>query len=292
MKDLVFSYRIRALTNLHAGSGEENYGLIDKLVQRDVLTGFPCIHPSSLKGALKQYLDARGMDSESLRMAFGSDAQINKAGKAGEYQTGEFAFLGARLLSLPVATDKHTYVQVTCPMILSELLDVAGQFGAEGIKLSSLGELLKAPQPSGIGCQGKLDLWGESLEVKPLADALKPAEEELASLIGEKPVVLVSNELFKALTNNQHLPVIARNALDNGESVNLWYEQVLPRQTTFLTWILVPGTFPGAVAKKFDDHCVAAPVQIGGNASVGYGFTVWSRLHPELKHQTHEKPQG
>ncbi|MBK7696403.1 MAG: hypothetical protein IPI30_19460 [Saprospiraceae bacterium] len=47
-------YLLRAVTNLHVGSGETNYGVIDKLIERDATTGFPCINSSGLKGAIKQ----------------------------------------------------------------------------------------------------------------------------------------------------------------------------------------------------------------------------------------------
>ena len=44
-------------TNLHAGSGDANYGIIDKLVQREPATNRPIIHSSSLKGALREYFE-------------------------------------------------------------------------------------------------------------------------------------------------------------------------------------------------------------------------------------------
>jgi CRISPR-associated protein Cmr4 len=44
-------YLIHCKTNLHAGSGDTNYGIIDKMVQRDPVTELPCIYSSSLKGS-------------------------------------------------------------------------------------------------------------------------------------------------------------------------------------------------------------------------------------------------
>ena len=50
------AWLITAKTNLHVGNeNTSNYGLIDKAVQRDVLTGLPCINSSSLKGAINEY---------------------------------------------------------------------------------------------------------------------------------------------------------------------------------------------------------------------------------------------
>ena len=64
------------------------------------------------------------------------------------------------------------------------------------------------------------------------------------------------------------LPVIARNYLENGESKNLWYEELVPHESVF--WFMVIGeekdveTFHKAVDGKV--------VQFGGNASLGCGL--------------------
>ncbi|MCD4675191.1 MAG: hypothetical protein K8S18_04240 [Desulfobacula sp.] len=50
-------YKIRTITNLHVGAGDANYGVIDNLVQRDVVTGLPVIHGSSLKGAIREFYE-------------------------------------------------------------------------------------------------------------------------------------------------------------------------------------------------------------------------------------------
>lgn len=71
----------------------------------------------------------------------------------------------------------------------------------------------------------------------------------------------------------EDLPVIARNQLDNGVSENLWYEEVVPRQAVFVVCIQSP-----------DDQDLIAEleksvvVQLGGNATVGYGFCKFSQL--------------
>lgn len=44
---------------MHVGSGDASYTLIDNQVQRDVITGFPTINSSSLKGSLRSFLDPK-----------------------------------------------------------------------------------------------------------------------------------------------------------------------------------------------------------------------------------------
>lgn len=293
MPDTCLVYRIRALTNLHAGSGEENYGLIDKLVQRDVLTGLPCIHPSSLKGALKQYLDHAGLSAADLKHIFGSDAQINKAGLGGQYQSGEYAFLGAHLLALPVASDKHTYVMVSSPLVLRTLADFAGQLGfawKDGDAWTAFTQLDDKPLPLGIHCSGKLSLGDQEVHLNAPGSQLQAAADALLALIGEGPVALVSDETFRILCDDLHLPVMARNSLDDGISKNLWYEQVLPRQTRMVAFFIAPENDPHTYS--FDQKNTSGLVQIGGNASVGYGFTRWTALHPVLPSPPINSPES
>ena len=44
-------YFIRAISNMHVGSGDINYDIIDRQVQKDPIEGIPVIHASGLKGA-------------------------------------------------------------------------------------------------------------------------------------------------------------------------------------------------------------------------------------------------
>ncbi len=133
-------FTITAKTNLHVGSGSQNYGIIDNMVQRDPLTGFPCIYSSSLKGAIREYFryylkkDATWTEQEAemfLFHVFGfdrKDAVENEETPANnlvspkiEQQTGKYRFLQADLLSIPVRSDKRLFYRTTCPYLLSNL---------------------------------------------------------------------------------------------------------------------------------------------------------------------------
>ena len=78
-------------------------------------------------------------------------------------------------------------------------------------------------------------------------------------------VVKTENEKLSALCSDDNLPIIARNVLDNGESKNLWYEQVLPAETVFYTIIQENGN---ELANALNGQIV----QIGANATIGYGY--------------------
>lgn len=75
---------------------------------------------------------------------------------------------------------------------------------------------------------------------------------------------------FNELCEDDNLPIIARNCLENGESTNLWYEQVLPSQSVLATIIEGPGELEEALDGKI--------VQIGANATIGYGYCKFIKL--------------
>ena len=86
--------------------------------------------------------------------------------------------------------------------------------------------------------------------------------------------VKVEDKDFTDLCSDDNLPIIARNVLENGESKNLWYEQVVPAEAVFYTLIddKQDGTLFDELAKS------DAIVQIGANATIGYGYCKFTNL--------------
>lgn len=96
------------------------------------------------------------------------------------------------------------------------------------------------------------------------------SKEKIKAKLSEISPNSSSVDEFKELCSNDSLPIIARNCLENGESVNLWYEQVLPSQSVLATMI---QTMDG---KDLDlDNKI---VQIGANATIGYGYCKFIKL--------------
>lgn len=224
-------YTIECISNLHVGSGQDNDGVIDGLIQRDVVTDLPCINASSLKGALREHCEkwnkAHNEDAEKVNVVklFGKKVSGEENCEAGEYR-----FLDASILSIPRPSVTAPFVQVTCDEVVTELQDKASLFGV------------------GLGDN-------EKETVLRLANVLETNN--------------CSYEDFKKY--NDELPVIARNYLENGVSKNLWYEQVLPRKSRLTFFILHDD---GEINEAFDSAITSVPVQIGANASVGYGICV------------------
>ncbi|HHT23329.1 MAG TPA: hypothetical protein GXZ87_08490 [Bacteroidales bacterium] len=223
---------ITAKTNLHVGDeNSSSYGLIDKTVQRDALTGLPCIHSSSLKGALNEYC-SYGDNGKELLMSdkritiFGSD----KTNTAQDTQKGSHIFFDAHLLFLPQQDDSTLYKLVSCKKVIDKFVTAARMHGIV-ISADKVKELFKIKNDDNI---------------------------------------LTESE-FKDFCSDENLPIIARNVLENGESKNLWYEQVLPAETVF--YAIIQGD--GDDLKEVLDKEI---VQIGANATIGYGYCEFNIL--------------
>lgn len=232
-------FLIEALSNLHVGSGEINYGLIDNLIQRDPVTGLPNINSSSLKGALREYFSHLEKQNKkqnkeqkwSVSDIFGSDPNDKN-----NRRQGSVRFFEAELLAIPVPCKDKPYEMTTSTKIVSELTE----------KLKNY-DLLKADSmPKDV----KNKLFG--------SDVIEKAYEK-----------------FKDICSDDELPVISRNYLENGQSSNLWYEQVLPKHSRLCFFVLGNDDLAfEAFCKELD----GARVQIGANATIGYGYCKLSEV--------------
>lgn len=267
-------YSLITTTNMHVGSGKNNYGIIDNLIQRDILTDYPTINSSSLKGALREYFECDTKNSGLVRHVFGSEPNE----RAGNNSPGEYRFFSAYLLSMPVRSNTLPFLNITCPELIQDFLTSLADFGithpqAEVLKkwaacLQSNDEAIHFMPNDG-------EVIAEAMDMEVKAGSFDNMEV-IKQLIGEYPI-LVSKERFTELTNDNHLPVISRNYLENGISKNLWYEQVLPRQSRFYFVVLSPNGGENHFT-TFNETINSNLIQIGGNASIGYGFSKISKL--------------
>lgn len=270
-------FGIRALSNLHVGSGSENYGIIDNLVQRDAATGFPCIHASSLKGALREYCRNYAKGAVDVDVIFGKDKKGTDRDKDGnapgeeQFVQGKYRFLQADLLSIPLRGYERPYYNAACPWLLTNLGTQLRLF-RKALPKDWISPLVKALNRDGVHFEaGNMNVDLDEIALSP-GGTLPQHLDEAKTCIGEAIAVL-QDEHFVELVSDYRLPVIARNNLEDGRSSNLWYEQVLPRETRLAFFVLYPKG--EANQKEFDAFKKAItgyPVQIGANASVGYGF--------------------
>ena len=129
-------WRITPKTNLHVGSeNSSSYGLIDLSIQRDAVTGLPCINSSSLKGAINEYaVHCTSLTEKERITIFGSD----KSKKENTTQKGGCTFFDAYLLAIPRPANDQPYELVTCKQIIEmfrqKVEALGGNISTEEIK--------------------------------------------------------------------------------------------------------------------------------------------------------------
>jgi CRISPR-associated protein Cmr4 len=158
-----------------------------------------------------------------------------KADAKADANKGSHIFWDARLLALPIQDDEKGYILATTKEIIADFNEV--------IELCGI-------QPS-----TKLDDQKDQIEVL------------------RKPIKVLEKDDFKE--HSERLHVIARNNLENGKSVNLWYEEVVPRQALFYTII----QHPEEKSSLIEGIKNTPLIQIGANATIGYGqcqFTIFN----------------
>ena len=264
-------YILNTISNLHVGSGDINFGVVDNQVQRDEISTLPIIHSSGLKGAFREHFEEIGDNANMVNYIFGSESTSTK------HQAGAYSFFEAQLLSRPVRSNTKAYFSATSPSVIEDFLETVENFNIafdqelidELKKLSTLNPskpLIFDNIPNTI-------LEDYEAEYKEL-DVSK-----LEGLLG-KDITLFSDKDFKALD----LPVIARNKLENGLSQNLWYEEVVPKKSKFFFVIGKPTNVKESdyseKVKGFNNRFENEGdiVQFGGNKSIGYGFCRVSKV--------------
>lgn len=250
-------YKIEALTNMHVGSGDSNYGIIDNQIQRDAVTTLPNINGSSLKGALREFFENEWSKKDSkLISIFGDNGQ-----DAG------YRFLAANLLAIPVRSNKKAYFLATAPMVLEQLKENTKNFGGN-LDLSAFDNL--TPK------DGNPIVFTETdgLIIEDFEKEFVKKDNTGTTILGDfENLVIFSDNDFKKLCDDTSLPVIARNR--TGEDKNLWYEQVLPHKS-LLSFVVIYNKDNNF--EEFDKELTNGLVHIGANATVGYGFTKISKL--------------
>lgn len=254
----VFAYKIDCLTNLHVGSGDLNYNIVDNEVERDAVTGYPVVHASGLKGALREHYSKKNDLQFNIIDVFGQEAG------AAEIKAGDYKFLDAYLLARPMRVSG----QLASIMVVSEksVNDFIRRMNVFGITKYGT-EYLCVDFPENVNFISNVNnICVEAESTGAIPDEAMKVLKGLETLIGNK-VAIVKD------FNDYDLPVVARNQLEEGESKNLWYEEIVPHDSVFYTVVITPDD---EMLIKLDEQQF---IQIGGHASIGCGFTKFAMLN-------------
>jgi CRISPR-associated protein Cmr4 len=259
----VLLYKLHVLTNMHVGSGDMGFSIIDNQVQKDVIKSYPVINSSSLKGALKGYFKSNNViDDDKIKDIFGDSTQ-----------EGYATFFDGNLLSFPVRSNKQPFYRAVCPDIIGDFLKFVKDFSinleVNLIKnLTDFKEMeVKKGSPIIFDEQKGVILEDYKAENKKYND-LGLSKDKLEIIFGSD-IALFHDEDFKQLI--EELPVMVRNRLINGISDNLWYEEIVPRESKFY-FIILLDTLVSDLAVYINQILLEKPVQIGANSSLGYGY--------------------
>ena len=267
MSYITDAYLITCLTNMHVGSGEANYGVVDNLVQRDPIADIPIIHSSSLKGALRElFSNVWEKNPERIDYIFGPDALRNKGAESG---IGHYKFFDANLVVLPVRSNMKPFYRATSEFILKEINQKAKELGLE-FNINPFNQITVSN-----GTPKVTDNNRPMLEDYQAENGLV-INTTIKNHLGNDSALFHEDD-FKELS--KHLPVIARNQLENGESKNLWYEEVVPRESRFVFFVSKSAENGNVLYEtEFDTQIQKEVIQIGGNASIGYGYSKIKKL--------------
>jgi CRISPR-associated protein Cmr4 len=264
---MLHAFKIECLSNLHNGSGDESFGVIDNLIQRDAADGLPVINGSSLKGALREYFEF--YNPTIVKHIFGAEpgSQVSEA-------SGNYIFHPAHLLALPVRTNRTPYVIATSNHSISHFERIASKNNLDLpdwlSEIKSHSASVGQPKAFGVTTSGEFYLEDYELRGQPQTTNLP----NLEVFLNEKKLAIFSDIDFQTICDDLHLPVRARNQLDHGKSKNLWYEQFVPRMAVFIAFVTAAGD--DSNWDTFQKELLARPVQIGGNKSVGDGQCAFS----------------
>ena len=246
-------YKIECLTNLHAGSGDINYNIIDNEVEKDPVTGYPMIHSSGIKGALRDHF--KGILSESkLAEVFGKPGNDENTLVSG----GKYKFLDACILARPLRAESAEFASlpVFSLAMVNQFIRLCTAFGKPVNGGNPIEAIEFGDNKFLVNCNGIKSIEGERTAKLSAEDAEK--FKFLEDIIGKNFAVAKN-------INEFDLPVLARNCLVEGHE-NLWFEEVVPHSSIFFFAIFAPDD-EQEFALEFNDI-----VQFGAHSSIGRGY--------------------
>lgn len=252
-------YFIECLTNLHVGSGEANYNIVDMEVEKDPIYDYPIINASGLKGAIRQVFEQdAGIPADTVNRIFGKPAQKDTLGAGGSH-----SFFDGRFLCRPLRFDGAVAsVNVTTVEALQDILRLTEKFGIRlPMDINFLEELDFEENVFWSSVQGSVEGDRSGILPATAVQALKP-------FLGKYFAITKAS-----LLRDYPLPVIARNSLKM-KTGGLWYEEYVPRESRFYMMVLSDGQAKDELDAMLDNRIL----QLGGNASVGYGFCEFKKF--------------
>jgi CRISPR-associated protein Cmr4 len=267
-----------AETAIHPGSGRSS-GFVDLPVARESITQYPVVVGSSLKGALKDY--AREIWPDIVTESGGKKDRKLKPEVArlfGDQEgAGDLVVSDAKLLLLPLRSLTGQYKWATCPYLLERIIRDAQRARYDtmtnGLKISGRpekGKVLANENDSLFLEEREFQVSG-IIEVSLINEIKKLIVHEEAANRLNKQLIILNDDDFHWFAS-YGLQISARNALDvvTKESKGLWYEETLPTDSLFYTFLFLRKDEAAKDVKSLLENLKY--LQVGGNETVGQGW--------------------
>lgn len=296
------------LTPLHYGVGQTT-SAVDLPIARDAATQFPVLPATGIKGVLRDYSEPQ-LDEATTNQLFGADINAERGEDSTGPEAGRLTFTEARLIAYPARSLNRPFLHVTCPLILERLRRDLSAIGAEHLLLLPeypLDHPVLVADPALdqkttvienlVYREGEVRHRDEARNLAKALSQLLPESERASRERLESGLVIIPDSDFGHLMRIV-VPVQARVRLTGGKTTdtwrnpetnkdekgNLWYEEYIPADCLFLSFIgerrsRVGSTPPGNGQQAHRATLVdldtalrkVGVVQIGGNETTGYG---------------------
>lgn len=281
-------YIIETLTNMHVGSGDTHFGVVDNLIQRNPVTKSPVIHSSGIKGALLDYFDQDEAfkQNNKLKNLFGGkmDPEIDARENKLSFLPGHLIFFEASLITLPLRSNYKVYYNCSSIPAVRDYFDQYRTFKGSNAEIEELEKwflTLLIGSADFLYFDGNSELEiedytkGKKLPLEGIPPNIEGLLKKYMNLTLHQFAVF-NQDIFKHICERS-MPVVARNQIKpDGTSGNLFYEEVLPRKTQLYCLLGADKYISdnGDANKFFDEFAKTERIyQFGGNFSIGYGFT-------------------
>ncbi len=294
---------VHALSPIHVGIGQ-GAGVIDLPVIREVVTGWPYLPGSSVKGVLREAStdalrnagDAEATVKQKIAITFGPETD-NASDHAGGIIVADL-----RLLFFPVRALRGGFAWVTSPLALDRWARDAGMPGLPATSpVRQVGDgnvvLPGATARNTLATGNAVRLEDLKLDITaPGDDTLEKLVEQIAHACFDDDAWrqffashagVVSDTTFSFLTHTA-TEVTARNRIDPVRKIvaegALWLEEAIPAETICAGPLVVTDQGIARYRTQFDENAgddalgqmvakgIENLLQIGGNASVGRGI--------------------
>lgn len=264
-------YKLTCLTNMHVGSGDINYSIVDNEVMKDEILGSPIIPSSGVKGCISKFCEEK-LDKVKHADIFGVEEK-NELEEGKNIKTpskkGNVKFLNAELFAKPMRVTEGigAYAMVMSDALRDRFNMLMKELGQGNLNVTSCENTDADDDKTEIVVENT-DADDDNAEIVVENNSRFTKKDKL-SISSEKfheKIYLSDSKSF----NQVDLPVTARNKLnENGTSENLWYEEYVPHESIFYLPIISEDE---ELLKVLDKAINDQIIQFGKNASIGFGL--------------------